>query len=79
MTRLTPQQLQARKKRNLAIAAALVGFIVLVFAVTVLNLKRNIDARKEAIASGQPVEYARCSGRPARSSWPSPARQGWCS
>jgi hypothetical protein len=59
MTRLTPQQLQARKKRNLAIAAALVGFIVLVFAVTVLNLKRNIDARKEAIASGQPVEYAR--------------------
>ena len=59
MTRLTPEQLQARKKRNLAIAAALVGFIVLVFAVTVLNLKRNIDARKEALASGQPVEYAR--------------------
>lgn len=59
MTRLTPEELQARKKRNLAIAAALVGFIVLVFAVTVLNLKRNIDARKEAIASGQPVEYAR--------------------
>ena len=59
MTRLTPDQLQARKKRNLAIAAALVGFIVLVFAVTVLNLKRNIDARKEALASGQPVEYAR--------------------
>ncbi|MGZ9099707.1 MAG: hypothetical protein ACXW3O_08390 [Brevundimonas sp.] len=59
MTRLTPDELQARKKRNLAIAAALVGFIVLVFAVTVLNLKRNIDARKEALASGQPVEYAR--------------------
>lgn len=59
MTRLTPEELQARKKRNLAIAAALVGFIVLVFAVTVLNLKRNIDARADALASGQPVEYAR--------------------
>jgi len=30
-----------------------------VFAVTVLNLKRNIDARKEALAAGAPVEYAR--------------------
>lgn len=59
MTRLTPEQLQARKKRNLAIAGALVVFIVLVFSVTVLNLKRNIDARTEAIASGQPVGYAR--------------------
>ena len=59
MTRLTPEELHARKKRNLAIAAVLVGFIVLVFAVTVLNLKRNIDARSDAIASGQPVEYAR--------------------
>jgi cytochrome c-type biogenesis protein CcmE len=59
MTRLTPEELQARKKRNLAIAAALVGFIVLVFVVTILNLKRNIDARSEAIASGQPVEYVR--------------------
>jgi cytochrome c-type biogenesis protein CcmE len=59
MTRLTPEQLQARKKRNLAIAGVLVAFIVLVFAVTVLNLKRNIDARTDAIAAGQPVEYAR--------------------
>jgi hypothetical protein len=59
MTRLTPEELQARKKRNLAIAAALVGFIVLVFAVTVLNLKRNIEARADALASGQSVEYAR--------------------
>ena len=59
MRRLTPEELSARKKRNLAIAGALVAFIVLVFAVTVLNLKRNIDARKDAIAAGQPVEYAR--------------------
>jgi hypothetical protein len=58
MTRLTPEQLQARSKRNLAIAGALVAFIVLVFGVTVLNLKRNIDARKDAIAAGQPVGYA---------------------
>lgn len=59
MRRLSPEELQARKKRNLAIAGALVAFIVLVFAVTVLNLKRNIDARKEAVAAGQPLEYAR--------------------
>ena len=56
--RLTPEQLAARKKRNLAIAGVLIAFIVLVFGVTVLNLKRNIDARKDAIAAGQPVGYA---------------------
>lgn len=56
--RLTPDEMSARKKRNLAIAGVLVGFIILVFGVTVLNLKRNIDARKEAIAAGQPVGYA---------------------
>lgn len=59
MHRLTPEELSARGKRNLAIAGVLVAFIVLVFAVTVLNLKRNIDARKDAIAAGAPVEYAR--------------------
>lgn len=58
MTRLTPEQLKARSKRNLAIAGALVAFIVLVFGVTVLNLKRNIDARKDAIEAGQAVGYA---------------------
>ena len=58
MTRLTPEQLQARSKRNLAIAGALVAFMVLVFAVTVLNLKRNIDARAELVAAGEPVGYA---------------------
>ena len=59
MRRLTSEELSARNKRNLAIDGALVAFIVLVFAVTVLNLKRNIDARKEALAAGAPVEYAR--------------------
>lgn len=58
MRRLTPQELSARKKRNLAIAGALVAFIVLVFGVTVLNLKRNLDARAEAVAEGRPVGYA---------------------
>ena len=58
MRRLTPEELTARNKRSLAIAGALVVFIVLVFGVTVLNLKRNIDARKEAIAAGRPVGYA---------------------
>ena len=58
MNRLTPDQLKARTNRNRAIAGVLVAFIVLVFGVTVLNLKRNIDARKEAIAAGRPVGYA---------------------
>ncbi|RZJ43010.1 MAG: hypothetical protein EON86_06180 [Brevundimonas sp.] len=58
MRQLTPDELSARKKRNYAIAAALVAFMVIVFGVTILNLKRNIDARKEAIAAGQPVGYA---------------------
>ena len=59
MRRLTPEELSARKKRNLAIAGALVAFMVIVFCVTILNLKRNIDARTAAMAAGQPVEYAR--------------------
>ncbi|MDZ4392818.1 hypothetical protein [Cypionkella sp.] len=59
MRRLTPEEMKARSKRNLAIAGVLVAFVVLVFTVTVLNLKRNIDARADAIAAGQPVEYAR--------------------
>ena len=59
MRRLSPEEMSARNKRNLAIAGALVAFIVLVFTVTVLNLKRNIEARTDAIAAGQPVDYAR--------------------
>ncbi|RZJ43069.1 MAG: hypothetical protein EON87_13085 [Brevundimonas sp.] len=58
MRQLTPEELSARKKRNLAIAGALVAFIILVFGVTVLNLKRNLDAREAALAAGQPVGYA---------------------
>lgn len=59
MRRLTPEELAARKKRNLAIAGALVAFMVIVFGVTILNLKRNIDARTAAIAAGEPVGYAK--------------------
>jgi hypothetical protein len=59
MRRLTPEELSARKKRNLAIAGALVVFIVLVFCVTVLNLKRNVEARVEAAAAGETAGYAR--------------------
>ncbi|WP_374515743.1 hypothetical protein [Brevundimonas sp.] len=57
--RLTPEQLEARKRRNLAIAGGLVAFIVLVFTITVLNLKRNIDDRAEAEAAGRVVEAVR--------------------
>lgn len=49
--RLTPEELSARKRRNLAIAAGLVVFMVLVFATTVLNLKRNIEGRKDLAAA----------------------------
>ena len=48
---LTPQEVTSRKRRNLAIAAALVGFIVLVFLVTVLNLQRNVADREAAQAA----------------------------
>ncbi len=41
--RLTPEELTARKRRNRALAGALVAFIVLVFATTVLKLSANRD------------------------------------
>ena len=41
---MTPEELSARKRRNLAIAAALVLFVILVFTVTVLRLMSNIAA-----------------------------------
>ena len=39
--RLTPEELAARNRRNRAIAAGLVVFIILVFGVTVLKLANN--------------------------------------
>lgn len=56
--RLTPEELSARKKRNLALAGALVVFIVLVFTTTMLRMKGNLDDRKAAAAAGQTVEPA---------------------
>ena len=53
--RLTPEQLSARKKRNLALAGALVLFIVLVFTTTVLKMKGNLDDRQAAAAAAGPV------------------------
>ena len=51
--RLTPEQLAARKRRNFALAGALVAFIVLVFTTTMLKMKGNLDDRKDAAAAGQ--------------------------
>ena len=44
--RLTPEELRARKRRNVWIAAALVAFIVRVFATTVLRLQQNQAAER---------------------------------
>ena len=52
--RLTPEQLSARKKRNVALAVALAAFIVLVFATTVLKLQGNQD-EAAAIVEGQTI------------------------
>jgi CHASE2 domain-containing sensor protein len=47
--RLTPEELRARKRRNVWIASALVAFIVLVFATTVLRLQQNQAAERELL------------------------------
>tara|TARA_R110002096_G_scaffold325390_2_gene519375 strand:+ start:1230 stop:1451 length:222 start_codon:yes stop_codon:yes gene_type:complete len=39
---LTPEQVAARKRRNLAIALSLVAFVALVFVVTVIRIGQNI-------------------------------------
>lgn len=49
--RLTPQEDHARKRRNVWIALALVGFIVLVFATTILRLQQNQAADHARIAA----------------------------
>ncbi|HEV7353242.1 MAG TPA: hypothetical protein VGN74_08970 [Brevundimonas sp.] len=40
--RLTPEELTARKRRNVAIALGLVVFMVLMFTITVLRLQANV-------------------------------------
>ena len=54
--RLTPEELAARNRRNRAIAAGLVVFILLVFGVTILKLANNAagpDAAAPSQTSGQ--------------------------
>ncbi|MFN3538254.1 MAG: hypothetical protein ACK4Y4_12470 [Brevundimonas sp.] len=42
MQLMTPEQLKARKRRNIALALGLVAFMVLVFATTLLRLQANV-------------------------------------
>ena len=44
-TPLTPEQARARGRRNLAIAFGLVAFVVLIFLVTVFQLKGSVLER----------------------------------
>ncbi|WP_333590943.1 hypothetical protein [Brevundimonas sp.] len=50
--RLTPEELAARKRRNIALAWALVAFMALVFTTTFLRMQHN---RAEAAATRQAV------------------------
>jgi len=49
--RLSPEELRARKRRNVWIAGALVAFIVLVFVTTVLRLQQNQAADHVRLAA----------------------------
>lgn len=42
---MTPDELRARKRRNVWIALAIVAFIVLVFAITLVQLQGNVLER----------------------------------
>jgi len=48
--RLTDQELSARKRRNLWIAAGLVAFMVLIFMTTFLRMQRNMAERATPMA-----------------------------
>lgn len=41
---LTPEQVRARGRRNLVIALSIVGFVVLVFFVTMARMSANMHA-----------------------------------
>ena len=49
--RLTPEELAARKRRNVWIALGLVAFMVLVFTTTFMRMQHNQQAAREAQAS----------------------------
>ena len=66
---LTPEELAARKRRNVWIALGLVAFMVLVFTTTVLRLARNLDDRKATLnqaPAGQVIVQPRPAQEPAR-------------
>ena len=59
--RLTPEELAARSRRNIWIALALVGFIVLLFATTTLRMFQNQEtarAAREAAAASTAIPVA---------------------
>ena len=43
MTRLTPDELRRRRARNIAIALALAGLVVLFYIVTLVKLSGNVS------------------------------------
>ena len=53
---LTPEELAARKRRNIALAWALVAFMVLVFTTTFLRMQHNppVAAETHKMAAVQP-------------------------
>lgn len=59
--RLTPEELAARKRRNVWIALGLVAFMVLLFTTTFLRMQHNQKAAREAQAAASiqaPVQPA---------------------
>ena len=57
---LTPEELTARKRRNIALAWALVAFMVLVFTTTFLRMQNN---QRESAAAQQTAAAAGVSGQ----------------
>ena len=53
--RLTPEELAARNRRNRAIAAGLVVFIVLVFGITILKLSNNTMGPEAGVQATEPA------------------------
>ena len=51
--KLTDEQVRARKRRNVAIALGLLGFIALVYLVTLSRMSANNEARKAAEADAR--------------------------
>lgn len=56
--KLTDEEVALRKRRNKAIALSLVAFCLLVFVVTVANLKRNTEAARVAAENVRAAEAA---------------------